>query len=69
MQPYEWKYPSNKESKKGDGLSLRMTHNGLGQRTRSEKEGITERISIYIYKEESLFVCLFVLYAFGPCKS
>ena len=22
----------------------------------------------YIYKEECLFVCLFVLYTFGPCK-
>jgi hypothetical protein len=42
-----------------------MTHNGLGQRTRSEKEGITERISIYIKKK----VCLFVIYVFGPCKS
>jgi hypothetical protein len=24
---------------------------------------------IYIYKEERLFVCLFVLYAFSPCDS
>ncbi len=27
------------------------------------------KISIYIYKEERLFVCLFVLYAFSPCDS
>ena len=26
-------------------------------------------LSIYIYKEECLFVCLSVLYAFGPCNS
>ncbi len=27
------------------------------------------KLSIYIYKEESLSVCLFVRYAFSPCNS
>ena len=28
-----------------------------------------DHLSIYIYKEECLFVCLSVLYAFSPCNS